>query len=44
MMGKVFNIQGVNTFTNPQNIVILTTPEVAAMLDVELLATAFNME
>ena len=44
MMGNVFNIQGVNTFTNPQNIVILTTPEVAAMLDVELLATAFNME
>ena len=44
MMGKVFNIQGVNTFTNPQNIVIITTPEVAAMLDVELLATAFNME
>ena len=44
MMGKVFNIQEVNTFTNPQNIVIITTPEVAAMLDVELLATAFNME
>ena len=44
MMGNVFNIQGVNTFTNSQNIVILTTPEVAAMLDVELLATAFNME
>ena len=44
MMGNVFNIQGVNTFTNPQNIVIITTPEVAAMLDVELLATAFNME
>ena len=44
MMGKVFNIQEVNTFTNPQNIVIITTPEVAANLDVELLATAFNME
>ena len=44
MMGNVFNIQGINTFTNPQNIVIITTPEVAAMLDVELLATAFNME
>ena len=44
MMGNVFNIQGVNTFTNPQNIVIITTPEVAANLDVELLATAFNME
>ena len=44
MMGNVFNIQGVNTFTNPQNIVIITTPEVSAMLDVELLATAFNME
>ena len=43
-MRNVFNIQGVNTFTNPQNIVIITTPEVAAMLDVELLATAFNME
>ena len=44
MMGNVFNIQGVNTFTNSQNIAIITTPEVAAMLDVELLATAFNME
>ena len=44
MMGNVFNIQGINTFTNPQNIVIITTPEVAAMLDVELLATAFNMD
>lgn len=44
MMGKVFNIQGVNTFTNSQNIVIITTPEVSANLDVELLATAFNME
>lgn len=44
MMSKVFNIQGVHTFTNSQNIVIITTPEVSAMLDVELLATAFNME
>lgn len=44
MMGNVFNIQGINTFTNSQNIVIITTPEVAAMLDVELLATAFNMD
>ena len=44
MMGNVFNIQGVNTFTNSQNIVIITTPEVSANLDVELLATAFNME
>lgn len=44
MMGKVFNIQGVHTFTNSQNIVIITTPEVSANLDVELLATAFNME
>lgn len=44
MMGNVFNIQGVHTFTNSQNIVIITTPEVSANLDVELLATAFNME
>lgn len=44
MMSKVFNIQGVHTFTNSQNIVIITTPEVSANLDVELLATAFNME
>lgn len=44
MMSKVFNIQGVYTFTNSQNIVIVTTPEVSANLDVELLATAFNME
>lgn len=44
MMSKIFNIQGVYTFTNSQNIVIITTPEVSANLDVELLATAFNME
>ena len=44
MMSTVFNIQGVHTFTNSQNIVIITTPEVSANLDVELLATAFNME
>ena len=44
MMSKVFNIQGVYTFTNSQNIVIITTPEISANLDVELLATAFNME
>ena len=44
MMSNIFNIQGVYTFTNSQNIVIITTPEVSANLDVELLATAFNME
>ena len=44
MMGNLFNMQGVYTFTNPQNLVIITTPEVAAILDVELLATAFNMD
>lgn len=44
MMSKIFNIQGLYTFTNSQNIVIITTPEVSANLDVELLATAFNME
>ena len=44
MMGNLFNMQGVYTFTNPQNLVIITTPEVAAILDVELLATSFNME
>lgn len=44
MMSKIFNIQGIYTFTNSQNIVIITTPEVSANLDVELLATAFNME
>ena len=44
MMSNIFNIQGVYTFTNSQNIVIITTPEVSANMDVELLATAFNME
>lgn len=44
MMSKIFNVQGIYTFTNSQNIVIITTPEVSANLDVELLATAFNME
>ena len=37
-------MQGVYTFTKPQNLVIITTPEVAAILDVELLVTALNMD
>ena len=39
-----FNAQGVHTFSMPSDLVILVTPETQAMLDVELLASAFHMD
>lgn len=41
---KDFNTQGVYTHTSAKDIVILVTPETSAMIDVELLASAFNMQ
>lgn len=40
---KDFNNQGVMTFSKPSDLVILTTPDVQAQIDVELLSSAFNM-
>lgn len=40
---KDFNSQEVYTHSNGKNIVVLVTPETQAMIDVELLASAFNM-
>lgn len=41
---KDFNTQGVYTHSKGKDIVILVTPETQAMVDVELLASAFNMD
>lgn len=41
---KDFNTQGVYTHSSASDIVIFVTPETSAMLDVELLASAFNMQ
>lgn len=40
---KDFNNQGVMTFSKPNDLVILTTPDVQAQIDVELLSSAFNL-
>lgn len=42
-MSTEFNKQGVHTHCMPQDCVILTTPDQLANLNVELLATAFNV-
>ena len=39
-----YNSGGVHTFSMPNELVILVTPETQAMLDVELLASAFHMD
>ena len=39
-----YNKGGVHTFSMPNELVILVTPETQAMLDVELLASAFHMD
>ena len=39
-----YNKGGVHTFSMPNELVILVTPETQAMLDVELLASAFQMD
>lgn len=43
-MSKNYNAQGVYTFTKPEDIVILVTPETQANIDVELLASSFHMD
>lgn len=40
---KDFNNQGVMTFSKPSDLVILTTPDIQAQIDVELLSSAFNL-
>lgn len=39
-----FNAGEVHTFTRPEDIVVFVTPETKALLDVELLASSFNMD
>lgn len=39
-----YNKQGVHTFSMPNELVILVTPETKANIDVELLSSAFNMD
>ena len=39
-----YNKQEVMTFTNPSEIVIFVTPETKALIDVDLLASAFHIE
>ena len=43
-MSDQFNAGGVHTFTRPEDIVVFVTPETKALLDVELLASSFNMD
>lgn len=43
-MSNEFNHQGVNTFSRPEELVVLVTPETKAMIDVNLLSSAFNMD
>ena len=38
-----YNMAGVPTFCNPEDLVLLTTPEIVADMDVEVLASAFNV-
>ena len=39
-----YNVSGVHTFSKPQDLQIITTPETVAELDVELLAQVFNID
>lgn len=43
-MSDNFNAGGVHTFTRPEDVVVFVTPETKALLDVELLASSFNMD
>jgi hypothetical protein len=43
-MSTAYNKQAVNTFTDPSDLVLFLTPDVATMMDTELLAYAFNAE
>lgn len=42
-LSDAYNKQGVHTFSMPNELVVLVTPETKANLDVELLSSAFNM-
>lgn len=42
-MSDSYNNQGVKTFSKPEDLVVLVTPETKALLDVEVLASAFNI-
>ena len=42
-MSGTYNYYGVPTFTNPENTLLMTTPEVVAKIDVNVLAGAFNV-
>lgn len=42
-MSDAYNSQGVHTFSRPEELVVLVTPETKANIDVELLSSAFNM-
>ena len=43
-LSNKYNKQEVMTFTNPSEIVIFVTPETKALIDVDLLASAFHIE
>ena len=43
-MSPNYNAQGVHTFTPMEDIIIFMTPETEALMDVESLARAFNLE
>jgi hypothetical protein len=43
-MGTAYNKQAVNTYSDPEDLVLFLTPEVATYIDTELLAFAFNSE
>lgn len=43
-MSNKYNAQGVHTFTPMDDIIIFMTPEAEALMDVESLARAFNLE
>ena len=38
-----FNMAGVPTFSNPEDLVLVTTPEIVAQMDVMVIANAFNV-
>ena len=38
-----YNMAGVPTFSNPEDLIFMTTPEVVANMDVNVLASAFNV-
>jgi hypothetical protein len=43
-LGTTYNKQAVNTFSDPEDLVLFITPDIAVKMDTELLAFAFNSE